>query len=75
MYNVERWSGKAWYPSMCSPYKTMGEVNKHLTQYWWHYTDSNPYRITNLKPKKVVRRSSYKHFQDWNSDKGMAVMY
>ena len=52
-YVVERWTGKAWYASMCSPYKTMAEVNKHLKDYWWHYTTKNPYRIKDYKPPKL----------------------
>ena len=72
-YIVERWTGKAWYPSMCSPYKIMGEVNKHLKEYWWHYTTENPYRIKEFKPKKQKLQTRFtKHnFRDWNSDAGM----
>ena len=73
-YNVERWTGKAWYKSLESPFKSMTEVRAHLTKYAWHYTDNNPYRITEHKPKKTkkytITRSSY---QDWYSDKGMVV--
>lgn len=75
-YIVEQWSGKAWYASMCSPYKTMGDVNKHLQEYWWHYTNDFPYRIKESKPKKqkIQTRFTKYNFQDWNSDKGMAVV-
>jgi hypothetical protein len=73
-YNVERWTGKAWYPSLCSPYKTMSEVTKHLKEYAWHYTVDNPYRITDFKPKKIKKYSIPKSsFYDWNSDNGMVV--
>jgi hypothetical protein len=73
-YVVERWTGKAWYPSMCSPYKTMSEVTKHLREYYWHYTVENPYRIKEYKEKKKARYNHPKFsFQDWNSDIGMAV--
>lgn len=44
-YVIERWTGKGWNASMCSPYNTMDEVNAHLKIYWWHYNDNNPYRI------------------------------
>jgi len=71
-YNVERWTGKAWNKSLCSPYKTMSEVCKHLEQYSWHYTRDNPYRIIDFKPKNIKKYSAPKFsFQDWNSDKGM----
>jgi len=71
---IERWTGKAWVPSLCSPYKTMSEVNKHLKDYWWHYTDENPYRIKDYKPKKKVQRYFPKYnIQNWNSDDQMVV--
>jgi hypothetical protein len=74
MYNVERWTGKAWAPSMCSPFKNMSAVNKHLKGYWWHYTVDFPYRITDFKPKKKVQRYYPKYnLRDWNSDAGMVV--
>jgi hypothetical protein len=73
-YVVERWTGKAWGASMCSPYKTMSEVTKHLREYYWHYTIENPYRIKEYKEKKKVKYNQPKfNFQDWNSDIGMAV--
>jgi hypothetical protein len=73
-YVVQRWSGLAWYDSMCSPYKTMSEVTAHLKKYWWHYTIENPYRIIDFKPKKKVQRYVPKYnFSDWNSDKDMVV--
>jgi len=74
-YNVERWTGKAWNKSLCSPYKTMAEVRKHLEDYSWHYTTENPYRITDFKPKKIKRYSAPKfNFQKWNSDEGMVIV-
>jgi hypothetical protein len=53
----------------------MAEVNKHLKDYWWHYTNEYPYRIQDFKPKKNVQKyvPKYNPFQDWNSDKGMVV--
>lgn len=45
VYFVQRWTGKGWNTSMCSPYNSKQEALKHIKQYWWHYTDSNPYRI------------------------------
>ena len=44
-YIIQRWTGKGWDTSMCSPYNTIEEVNVHLKTYWWHYNDNNPYRI------------------------------
>jgi len=71
-YAIERWTGKSWCPSLCSPYKTMSEVNKHLKDYFWHYTNDNPYRIVDYKSKKKIQRYSPKYnFLEWNSDKGM----
>jgi hypothetical protein len=71
---IECWTGKAWYPSLCSPYKTMAEVNKHLKNYSWHYTSENPYRIKDYKPKKKVQRYTPKYkIQNWNSDDQMVV--
>lgn len=71
---VERWTGKAWYPSLCSPYKTMAEVRKHLSDYWWHYTDKNYYRIKDYKPK--VQKYVPKHKKtNWNTDDEMVVCY
>ena len=73
-YVIERWTGKAWYPSLCSPYNNMSEVTKHLRDYSWHYTSENPYRIRDYKEKKKARYSAPKfNFQDWNSDAGMVV--
>jgi hypothetical protein len=73
-YVVERWTGKAWGASMCSPYKSMSEVTKHLRDYSWHYTAKNPYRIKEFKEKKKARYNVPKfNFQDWNSDAGMVV--
>lgn len=73
-YNVERWTGKAWYPSLLSPYKTMAEVRKHLKDYCWHYTDENPYRITDYKPKTKVQKYVPK-YKNWNSDDEMVIAY
>jgi hypothetical protein len=73
-YVIERWTGKAWYTSLCSPYKNMSEVNKHLRDYSWHYTTENPYRIKEHKEKKKAQYNVPKfNFQDWNSDQGMVV--
>jgi hypothetical protein len=73
-YVIERWTGKAWYPSLCSPYKTMGEINNYLKKYAWHYTTENPYRIKDYKPKKKTQKYVPKFsLQDWNSDQGMVV--
>jgi len=73
-YVIERWTGKAWGASLCSPYKTMSEVTKHLRDYSWHYTTENPYRIVDYKPKKKVQRYTSKYnSQAWNSDAGMVV--
>lgn len=44
-YIVERWTGKGWYASMCSPYTSLTEVQEYLKKYSWHYTTTNPYRI------------------------------
>jgi hypothetical protein len=71
---IERWTGKNWCPSLCSPYNTMSNVNKHLKKYAWHYTTKNPYRITSYKPKKKVQKYVPKYsFQAWNSDDQMVV--
>ena len=69
-YVVQRWTGKAWNDSLCSPYCTIGEVEKHLKDYHWHYTTEYPYRVVNYKPKKV-QTSVPKYNQNWNSDRGM----
>jgi hypothetical protein len=72
---VERWSGKAWYPVLCSPYKTMAEVHQFLHDYSWHFSADYPYRIKDFKPKKAASKyvPNYNHFTDWNSDKGMKI--
>lgn len=73
-YVVQRWNGASWYDSLTSPYKTMGQVNKHLQDYWWHYTDDNPYRIIDYKPKKKVSRYVPKYnASKWNTDDDMVV--
>jgi len=73
-YKIERWTGKAWDSFPGVVYKTMSEVNKHLTNYWWHYTNDNPYRVVDFKPKKKVQQYVPKYnLQDWNSDAGMVV--
>lgn len=75
MYNVERWTGKAWAPSMCSPYKSINAVRKHLKEYAWHYTTEYPYRITDFKPKKVKKyQAPAKKAHSWNSDEGMVIV-
>jgi hypothetical protein len=51
----------------------MGEVNKHLKEYYWHYTTENPYRVIDYKPKKKVQKYVPKYNQDWNSDKGIVI--
>jgi hypothetical protein len=57
MYTVKRWTGKAWYDSMCSPYKTYSEAMAHVKKYSWHYTNNNPYKIVETKIKeKTVKR-------------------
>jgi hypothetical protein len=57
MYNVQRWTGAAWYNSMCSPYKSYTEAMNHVKKYSWHYTTDNPYRIVEDKTKKkTVKR-------------------
>ena len=48
-YIIERWTGKGWDASMCSPYSSMKDVNEHLKKYWWHYNDNNPYRVKEVK--------------------------
>ena len=65
---VERWTGKAWYPSMCSPYKTMSEVRKHLEEYSWHYTIQNPYRVKDFVPKKNKYSNPIKKRPNWHMD-------
>lgn len=75
-YVIERWSGKSWYPSLCSPYKTMSEVNEYLKNYWWHYTAEYPYRVKDFKPKKKILKYVPKYkTQNWNSDDQMVVSY
>ena len=75
MYEVERWSGKAWYSVMLSPFKNYTEVNNYLKTYWWHFTDSNPYRVKNSKPKKAKIKTIKKYnFKDWTSDSGMVII-
>jgi hypothetical protein len=76
MFTIQRWTGKAWDNTMCSPYKTMGAVTAHLRKYAWHYTVENPYRIIDFKPKKKVSNYSPKYdFKKWNSDDDMVVKY
>jgi hypothetical protein len=71
---VERWSGKAWYPVMLSPFKTMGEVTKFLKDYHWHFTQEYPYRIKDFKPKKKVQRYVPK-YKNWNDEDQYVVSY
>ena len=72
---IERWSGRAWYPVLCSPFKNMSIVRKYLKDYCWHFTAENPYRMIDYKPKKQPKYHAPKRnvFHDWNSDKGMVV--
>lgn len=74
-YVLQRWSGEAWYDTMCSPYSSMSEVNEHLKEYWWHYTDNNSYRIQDYKPKKAAVQRSIKSTKRWNSDDDMVISY
>lgn len=74
-YVIERWSGSAWNASLCSPYKTMAEVRKHLKDYSWHYTSECPYRIKDFKPEKAQKYTpKYNHSNNWNSDNDMVVV-
>ena len=70
---LQRWTGSSWNDSLCSPYKTMGEIQKHLKDYSWHYTAEHPYRIIAYKPKKVQRYVP--KYKNWNSDDEMVVQY
>jgi hypothetical protein len=70
-YTLQRWSGSVWYDTMLSPFNSMAEMHKHLKDYWWHYTNNNPYRIKDYKPKNKIQKYSPKY--DWNSDRGMAL--
>ena len=70
---LQRWTGSSWNDSLCSPYKTMGEIQKHLKEYWWHYTAEHPYRVIDYKPKKVQRYVP--KYKNWNSDDEMVVSY
>jgi hypothetical protein len=70
-YVLQRWSGVAWYDTMCSPYETMGEIKAHLKDYGWHYTESNPYRIKDYNPKQKIKNYFPKY--NLNSDKGVVV--
>lgn len=63
MYTVQRWTGGAWYDSMCSPYKSYTEAMNHVKKYSWHYTNDNPYRIIDTKPKKKDKKYFVK--TDW----------
>ena len=72
---VERWSGKAWYPVLLSPFKTIGEVHSYLEKYQWHFTSEYPYRIKDFKPKAKPVQRSIKSYQNWNSDEGMVTGY
>lgn len=72
---VERWSGRGWYPVMLSPFNSMSEVTRYLKKYSWHFTQSNPYRINDFKPKKQKRFNIPKFINKWNDDYGMVVRY
>jgi hypothetical protein len=69
MYNVKRWTGKTWNTSMCSPYKTYSEAMAHVKKYSWHYTEDNPYKIVEDKPKKIITKKFLK--TNWE---GMVIM-
>jgi hypothetical protein len=56
MYTVQRYTGKAWNDSMCSPYKSYAEAMAHVKNYSWHYYKDNPYRIIEDKPKKNITK-------------------
>lgn len=58
MYNVQRWTGSAWYSSMCSPYKSYTEAMNHVKKYWWHYNEEYPYRIVEDKVKPKLKIST-----------------
>jgi hypothetical protein len=74
MYEVERWTGKAWGPVMLSPFKNYTDVSKYLKKYWWHFTKENPYRVKDSKPVKVQKYKSKYNPKDWNSDTGMTII-
>ena len=76
-YVIQRWTGKAWDDTMCSPYKTMAEVRKHLQKYSWHYTNENPYRIKDYKPKinKNATRPKIKKPNFFEEDYGMVYSF
>jgi hypothetical protein len=74
-YVIERWTGRAWAPSLESPFKSIAAVKKHLKDYYWHYTNDNPYRLIDFKPKKVKKyQSPVKKMHYWNSDEGMVIV-
>jgi len=50
----------------------MSEVQKHLKDYSWHYTDDNPYRIKDFKPKKVQKYVP--KYKNWNTNDEMVVV-
>lgn len=74
MYIVERWTGKNWSPSLESPFKTYTDVNNYLKKYWWHFTEENPYRVKDSKPKKIQKYKPKYNPKDWNSDSGMVLI-
>jgi hypothetical protein len=74
-YVIQRWTGKGWYDSMCSPYKTMSEVRKHLDEYYWHYTEENPYRIQDYKPKVKKYAAPKRASSRINDEYQMATQY
>ena len=74
-YVIERWTGRAWGPSLESPFKSIADVRKHLKDYHWHYTNDNPYRLIEFKPKKVKKYTTKSTIRrTWNSDEGMVVV-
>jgi hypothetical protein len=74
---VERWSGKAWYPVLLSPFKTMGEATQYIKKYSWHFTDQNPYRIKEHKEKNKKQYANPFNISKWMKDDEsmMAVSY
>ena len=72
---VERWSGKAWYPVMLSPFKTMSDVTAYLKKYSWHFTTDNPYRVKEHKEKNKKKYNIPFNISKWmKDDEGMMVV-
>lgn len=72
---LQRWTGRSWDDVLLSPFKNMGDVQKHLKRYSWHFTKDNPYRILDYKPKKKVSVYAPKYKANaWNDvDRDMIV--